>query len=180
METTGKQKPDIYQHISIILSMSKTRSEVLIKGNNFPSLSDQEIRKRRIVARFSSRLYQTSNIPRNSKSEQWIESVNSRQDFCSFVDYKGKFQVNWVMTCKGICIRHKAMKPKISGGGRYIMGQKRCQVCSIFLRWPGIFCPCCGYRLRTRPRNFKFKSRLREAEKQMNQELITVQQVQNL
>ena len=56
------------------------------------------------------------------------------------------------MTCKDICIKHRAQKPPppIS---RYATGQKRCQVCEIFIKWEGIFCPCCGCRLRTRPRN---------------------------
>jgi hypothetical protein len=35
------------------------------------------------------------------------------------------------MTCKGICIRHKAQKPV--GMGRYSMGQKRCQICELFI-----------------------------------------------
>ena len=38
---------------------------------------------------------------------------------------------------------------------------RRCQVCEIFLKWNGLWCPCCGYRLRTRPRNSKFKAELR-------------------
>ncbi len=63
------------------------------------------------------------------------------------------------MTCKGICIRHKASKPV--GSGRYSTGQKRCQVCEIFLKWDGLWCPCCGYRLRTKPRNLKYKAKLR-------------------
>jgi len=63
------------------------------------------------------------------------------------------------MTCKGICIRHKASKPV--GTGRYSTGQKRCQVCEIFLKWDGLWCPCCGYRLRTKPRNLKYKAKLR-------------------
>src|SRR6266851_7577788 len=63
------------------------------------------------------------------------------------------------MTCKGICIRHKAHK--LVGAGRYSTGQKRCQICEIFLKWDGLWCPCCGYRLRTRPRNSKFKAELR-------------------
>jgi len=50
------------------------------------------------------------------------------------------------MTCKGICIRHKAQKPV--GVGRYA-------------RWDGLWCPCCGYRLRTRPRNLKYKAKLK-------------------
>jgi len=63
------------------------------------------------------------------------------------------------MTCKGICIRHKAQKPL--GTGRYSTGQKRCQICEIYLKWDGFWCPCCGYRLRTRPGNLKYKARLR-------------------
>ena len=37
------------------------------------------------------------------------------------------------MTCKGICIRHKAHKPYRSG--RYANGQKRCQICELFIKW---------------------------------------------
>jgi len=63
------------------------------------------------------------------------------------------------MVCKGICVRHKALKPR--GIGRYSTGQKRCQICETFLKWDGLWCPCCGYRLRTRPRNLKLKTELR-------------------
>ena len=51
------------------------------------------------------------------------------------------------MTCKGICIHHKA-------SGRYICGQKRCQICEIFIKCNGVWCPCYGYKLRSRLRNF--------------------------
>jgi hypothetical protein len=61
------------------------------------------------------------------------------------------------MPCKGICIRHKA-------SGRYATGHKRCQQCDLFIEWYGLWCPCCGYKLRTRPRKFKLKSKLREQE----------------
>jgi len=77
------------------------------------------------------------------------------------------------MTCKGICIRHKAMKPV--GSGRYSTGQKRCQVCEIFLKWEGLWCPCCGYRLRTRPRNLKYKAKLR-TRKKIDEYRISLQQ----
>jgi len=53
------------------------------------------------------------------------------------------------MTCKGICV------------GRYASGQRRCQICEIFIKWEGLWCPCCGYRLRTKPRNLKYKAKLR-------------------
>jgi rRNA maturation endonuclease Nob1 len=62
------------------------------------------------------------------------------------------------MVCKGICSRHQAMRP--SAGMRYLKGQKRCQGCQIFINWQGFFCPCCGCRLRNRPRNKKNKDKL--------------------
>ena len=64
------------------------------------------------------------------------------------------------MVCKGVCPRHKAVKPTI--GGRYANGQRRCQTCEMWLAWEGLWCPCCGYRLRTKPRNKKYKAQLRE------------------
>src|SRR5918911_1179608 len=73
------------------------------------------------------------------------------------------------MTCKGICIRHKAQKPV--GSGRYASGQKRCQICEIFIKWDGLWCPCCGYRLRTKPRNLKYKAKLRARKKQLEEPL---------
>ncbi len=63
------------------------------------------------------------------------------------------------MTCKGICVRYKAQKPV--GTGRYASGQRRCQICEIFIKWEGLWCPCCGQRLRTTPRNLKSKAKLR-------------------
>ena len=63
------------------------------------------------------------------------------------------------MTCKGICIRHRAQKPLATG--RYANGQKRCQICELYMRWDSLFCPCCGYRLRTKPRSLKYKIKLR-------------------
>ena len=61
------------------------------------------------------------------------------------------------MTCKGICLRHRAQKPVDSG--RYASGQKRCQICEIFIKWDTLWCPCCGYRLRSKPRNSLFKKK---------------------
>ncbi|MGC2573671.1 MAG: hypothetical protein WA364_19315, partial [Candidatus Nitrosopolaris sp.] len=30
-----------------------------------------------------------------------------------------------------------------------------------FLKWDGLWCPCCGHKLRTGPRNTKLKNELR-------------------
>jgi hypothetical protein len=67
------------------------------------------------------------------------------------------------MTCKGICIRHKAPRP--TSIGRYAAGQGRCQVCEIFIKWNGLWCPCCGFRLRKNPRKTVDKVKLRQSEK---------------
>ena len=71
------------------------------------------------------------------------------------------------MTCKGICLRHRAPKPIQSG--RYASGQKRCQGCEIFIEWGCLWCPCCGFRLRTRPRNSTYKERFAIRTRQQQQ-----------
>jgi hypothetical protein len=63
------------------------------------------------------------------------------------------------MVCKGICERYKANRPK--SGMRYKSGQKRCQICEIYIAWKGIWCPCCSYKLRSSPRSRKNKFKLR-------------------
>jgi len=63
------------------------------------------------------------------------------------------------MTCRGICTRYKALKPV--GIGRYASGQYRCQTCEIFINWNGIHCPCCSTLLRTKPRQLKYKEKLK-------------------
>jgi hypothetical protein len=35
-------------------------------------------------------------------------------------------------------------------------------MCEIFIKWDELWCPCCGCRLRTGPRHFKFKAKLTE------------------
>lgn len=71
-----------------------------------------------------------------------------------------------MMGCKGICIRYKSIKnPK---KGRYSNGEKRCQICEIYIKWKGLWCPCCGYRLRTKPRNRVYKARLRKLQGKQN------------
>jgi hypothetical protein len=51
------------------------------------------------------------------------------------------------MACRGVCIHYKT-------SGRYATGHKRCGHCNLFIKWDGFWCPCCGYKLRSRPRRF--------------------------
>jgi len=62
------------------------------------------------------------------------------------------------MTCNEICKKYKAQNNGLEG--RYEQGQKRCTNCEIYIKWEGLWCPCCGYLLRTKPRARKLKLKL--------------------
>lgn len=64
------------------------------------------------------------------------------------------------MTCKGICVRYKYKKKYHES--RYDDEHKRCKTCEIFIKYKGVFCPCCGFRLRTRPHNKLSYAKFRE------------------
>ena len=36
---------------------------------------------------------------------------------------------------------------------------KKCSKCCVFIKWEGIFCPCCGVRLSNRAKNNKARQR---------------------
>ena len=59
------------------------------------------------------------------------------------------------MVCKGVCHQYKAKW--YAREYRYANGQKRCNVCELFVNWDGNNCPCCGMLLRARPRSMKAK-----------------------
>jgi hypothetical protein len=62
------------------------------------------------------------------------------------------------MTCKGICNRFQAFKSKGKTNlGRYAMNQKRCQMCSIFISYDRLICPCCHYKLRLKRHGMPIK-----------------------
>jgi len=60
--------------------------------------------------------------------------------------------------CNSICKKYVA-KSNLEGG-RYEQGQKRCPECEVFISWKGLWCPCCGRLLRTKPRARKLKNKL--------------------
>jgi hypothetical protein len=61
--------------------------------------------------------------------------------------------------CNGACKKYKAENTGLEGG-RYGQGQKRCPQCEVFIEWEGLWCPCCGRLLRTKPRARKLKQKL--------------------
>lgn len=72
------------------------------------------------------------------------------------------------MVCKGICSDYKVKKN--GNRSRYLDGQKWCPTCAYFTKWEGLFCPCCGYKLRANPRCNRNKKILR---KKMMIEVVT-------
>jgi len=61
--------------------------------------------------------------------------------------------------CKGICVQYKTGKNP--DGSRYGNGKKRCSVCDIFIEYSDLYCPCCGFKLKTLSRNKQSKARIR-------------------
>lgn len=62
------------------------------------------------------------------------------------------------MVCKGSCSKYKVTIRRDKG--IYKRGYKKCSICEIFIKWDGLFCPCCNYKLRNKPRNPVCKERL--------------------
>lgn len=72
------------------------------------------------------------------------------------------------MVCRDICERYRAKKHR--RGSYYAEGFKRCTVCSLFISWRGIDCPCCKSVLRTSPRGIKYNNSSRGASKKKREE----------
>ena len=70
------------------------------------------------------------------------------------------------MPCKGICDKYKAQKPARTNE-RYDYGQKRCNMCGMFIEWEGVRCPCCSSVLRTRNRNTRHRLKLMQQVKRI-------------
>jgi len=65
-------------------------------------------------------------------------------------------------SCKNICKEYKNSTPLSAGYYIASPANKRCSTCSIFIKWEGLWCPCCGYRLRGKPRAAKNKRKYLE------------------
>lgn len=54
--------------------------------------------------------------------------------------------------CKGYCVDYVNPVNPMNGNYYTDWHNCRCSICSKYLEWDGIYCPCCGYRVRRRPR----------------------------
>ena len=78
------------------------------------------------------------------------------------------------MSCNKICSNYVVKKPGDKKIGRYELGQKRCSVCEVFIKFDGKNCPCCGTNLRQKPRNSKGRSKIVEKRNDTTEKLSDV------
>lgn len=60
------------------------------------------------------------------------------------------------MACKGKCA---TLQCRTRNGLMYANGMKRCQVCDCWFKTESIWCPCCGWKLRVKPKGSYNKKR---------------------
>lgn len=64
--------------------------------------------------------------------------------------------------CKGNCVLKFGAK---GSSGRFpllLLGWKKCQLCGVFLKWDGRWCPCCSMKLSMRS-NKRTRKEINEA-----------------
>lgn len=62
------------------------------------------------------------------------------------------------MPCRDVCQKYKTFTNDFKYA-RYANGQKRCTTCATYLTWNfGNRCPCCGRKLRLKPRNARLRT----------------------
>lgn len=67
-----------------------------------------------------------------------------------------------MMACKGICDKIGIGADRASGAWMYRDGYRMCTTCHRGMKAEGLFCPCCGYKLRNRIRKAsRFKKGIR-------------------
>ena len=74
------------------------------------------------------------------------------------------------MACRRECQKYISINSD-STHTRYAIGQKRCGTCELFLTWDlDNYCPCCGHRLRLKPKNARLKRQFNNILKQKVQQ----------
>ena len=53
--------------------------------------------------------------------------------------------------CKGVC--EAKYDTRRMNRNAYRDGYKRCKRCTVWIKWDGTFCPCCGTRMQIYPRS---------------------------
>jgi len=75
------------------------------------------------------------------------------------------------MACREYCLKIKEKNlwsydtnpknPFMIRTNPYHDNKKYCRICEVYLRFEGLFCPCCGVKLRVSPHNNKSREKLK-------------------
>ena len=72
-----------------------------------------------------------------------------------------------VYNCKNICeVKYKQVKVKFAQSYYDIPDCKFCAICETFIKWEGVWCPCCSVKLRTKKKYKGYLERKRRQDKQ--------------
>ena len=63
---------------------------------------------------------------------------------------KKKYVVTTTRVCKKICLKYQIKYEHDVYSHKNV---KRCTECGVFIKYEGVYCPCCNVRLRGRPKN---------------------------
>ena len=66
------------------------------------------------------------------------------------------------MICRNIICNLEEYKPKKTVRGAAEKGYRRCSNCEVFLKYQGVYCPCCSNRMKVTPNNNKARQKVRE------------------
>jgi len=64
--------------------------------------------------------------------------------------------------CKNIICKSDEYSPLKYVRNAAQKGYRRCSKCCVYLKYQGIFCPCCGNRMKVSPHNHLARQRYRE------------------
>jgi hypothetical protein len=88
------------------------------------------------------------------------ETLELLQTGSYYFQSKTIFRIN--LACKGFCSEYKETKTNPKNSGMYQLGYKRCSECESFMKWNGTHCPCCGTRLRSKPKSALYRRKFIE------------------
>ena len=80
------------------------------------------------------------------------------------------------MICRHKCVE-SIYEPKKTVRGDLREKYKRCSHCYIFIKWEGIYCPCCCVRLKVSPRNNRARQRYAELKKEKKENKVSTKRL---
>ena len=123
---------------------------------------------------------------RETKDDPYNNSKNIKtQAYLALYDRESFLPSTAIIRRKQTNQRQKKTKVVLGKGHVYVirtkaghlgclrqLGQTLCQIFEKYLLWKGLWCPCCGYRFRGKPRSPNYKDRFRARISQLGSRVI--------